>query len=475
MTLVSLLAIDLSAQVTWAQLSAGGEFTVGLSVSGDVYTWGYNGSGQLGNGSSGNLDVKTPTKIIDTIPMKAVRAGNFHVLALARDSSLWAWGYNAYGQVLPDSIADIISTPVQVDTSHKWVKIYAGFDISFAVDTLGDIYVWGSNLYGAAGVNSTENTIRELTKLDKGKDFKQLSCGKDFVLALDYDGSVWGWGDNSMHTLTVKHDSIERAPVLIDSTERYMKVAASFNSAHALTVGGDIFSWGSNKYLESGIKDAPEILDTLRSMDEARTQDLFYTDITCGGIQCFASTDKLLYTWGTNNIWNFINGKSESDTAVLISSVLPGDYTMPIASKGLDDGLNIFGGHILFFRKTSDRTTYCGVGPNYVGQIGTGKDKTKIESITCGYGQVTTQSTYADAGIDILTYPNPAHNELFIDAHGLQMEHIFFINLRGELVRSKEVSSTYLRVPLQNVPRGLYIMHVRMKNGDNFNTKIIVQ
>lgn len=472
----SLSTIAMTAQNSWVQLSTGGEFTVGLGSDGGIYTWGYNGSGQLGNGDFGNDNVGEPTMVSGDNTYRNVAAGNFHAVAVGTDSTLWAWGYNGYGQANPVSSDEIIPRLTQIDTSHKWLKVYAGFNISFAVDTLNQLYVWGSNAKGEAGIGSNNLMIREITKVPGSENFKQLDCGKYFTLALDYKGNVWGWGDNSESVLTKFNEAIERLPVVIDSSRIYSKVASSYNSAHALTIDGDIYSWGSNEYLQSGVLEAPEILDTLMKVGENSAIPYRFTDITCGGIQCFAAEGSFgtLYSWGTNNVWRFVNGEYKSDTVIIADSKADA-YDMPIASKGLDDGVNIFGGHILFFGKGSDRTTYCGVGPNHVGQIGTGEDRSKLTAITCGFGVITSMRNLYDMLIAVKVYPNPASDYLIVDGSENVINELRIVNMQGQTVYQEYCSQSHIRLDLTNLNSGIYYVQSYFKDGKRAYSKIIIQ
>lgn len=472
---VTFFSISLTAQSTWVQLAAGGEFTVGLSNKGSIYTWGYNGSGQLGNGGSGDSNVNTPTKISDTLQFIQVDAGNYHALAIGSDSTLWAWGYNGYKQVDPNASSDIVPVPSVVDSSNKWVGIYAGFNISFAVDTLGDYYVWGSNVKGEAGVNSEALRIDKLTKIEGSNKFKEITCGKNYTLALDFQGNIWGWGDNEYNTLTSRHGEMEIVPVLIDSSDIYTAIASSYNSSHAVNADGKLFSWGSNKYKESGIKDAPEIIDTISSVGKESNMEFYFTDVVCGGTQCFATegADNYIFTWGTNNIWRFSTGGYESDTVVLMDSNST-DYEIPIPSKGLDDGLSVFGGHILFFLKEAGRESYCGAGPNYVGQIGSSKDREKFEEINCSFGAITGAQDVLYDVADIRVYPNPAQHELFIDGLGEIIKDIKIINLQGQVLLHKEINSEYNQISINHLQPGIYVVHSILMDGSQGVTKIIV-
>jgi alpha-tubulin suppressor-like RCC1 family protein len=95
-------------------ISAGSDHTVALKNDGTVWTWGYNGSGQLGNGAA--LDESpnpTPTQVPGLSGITAIAAGTYHSLALKNDGTVWGWGYNGHGQLGNNTITDS-SVPVQV-------------------------------------------------------------------------------------------------------------------------------------------------------------------------------------------------------------------------------------------------------------------------------------------------------------------------------------------------------------------------
>lgn len=95
-------------------ISAGSDHTVALKNDGTVWTWGYNGTGQLGNGAPlGETPNQTPAQVTGLSGITAVAAGAYHSLALKNDGTVWAWGYNGHGQLGNDSLTDS-AVPVQV-------------------------------------------------------------------------------------------------------------------------------------------------------------------------------------------------------------------------------------------------------------------------------------------------------------------------------------------------------------------------
>ncbi|MFD2330935.1 S-layer homology domain-containing protein [Cohnella sp. GCM10020058] len=130
----------------------GGHLAVALESDGDIWTWGTNNYGQLGDGAPDSDTSWSPVKqtIMDgssQVKFKQVSGGNHHALALDADGNLWAWGKNNYGQLgdgtttsggLPHKIAFADGgTPVSI------TSVTAGYEHSFALDNAGRIWAWG--------------------------------------------------------------------------------------------------------------------------------------------------------------------------------------------------------------------------------------------------------------------------------------------------------------------------------------------
>ena len=147
---------------TISQISAGSDHSLALDSEGQIYAWGYNYYGQLGNGDT--TDSNTPVKV-DTSGVLAgktitqISAGSDHSLALDSEGQIYAWGYNYYGQLGNGDTTDS-NTPVKVDTSgvlagKTITQISAGFFHSLALDSEGQIYAWGANYNGQLGNGTT--------------------------------------------------------------------------------------------------------------------------------------------------------------------------------------------------------------------------------------------------------------------------------------------------------------------------------
>ncbi|MEU8542435.1 Ig-like domain repeat protein [Streptomyces sp. NPDC048717] len=147
--------VDLPAGVEATAISAGGEFSLALTSDGRVLAWGYNRSGQLGEGTNTRYH---PTPVETLIPagteitaIAAASTGDFS-LALTSDGRILAWGFNSEGAL---GTGDFYSsrTPVQThlpDGLHATL-IAAGRGHSLAVLSDGRLYAWGLDYFGQLG------------------------------------------------------------------------------------------------------------------------------------------------------------------------------------------------------------------------------------------------------------------------------------------------------------------------------------
>lgn len=174
---------------------------------GSVWGWG-NGYAKL-LGSKGKYDFLDPEKSINPKPLKiegpadivALSGGNAHMLALTRDGKVWAWGDNEAGALGVRIIRGLgnlaYQLPARIDGLPRITAISAGYDFSLALDSEGKVWVWGNNTYGTLGVSGDAEESRVVPKPVKGID-KAVSIhgGHYHGFAVLADGKVLGWGSN---------------------------------------------------------------------------------------------------------------------------------------------------------------------------------------------------------------------------------------------------------------------------------------
>lgn len=183
-------------------VAAGPYHTAAIDTAGNLWTWGGNGSGQLGDGS--NLTRPTPQHIdvLDTglasLKFKQVSVGPTNTAAITEGGDLYVWGWNGYGQVGDGSGADQW-TPVKIagaGYTHVSMNEWHGL----AVKQDGSLWAWGSNCCGQIG---NEPRADAPTPLQVGVPgtYRNAVAGRWHSVALGQDGLLRVWGDNSYDQL----------------------------------------------------------------------------------------------------------------------------------------------------------------------------------------------------------------------------------------------------------------------------------
>ena len=243
-------------------IAAGARNSLALKRDGTVWMWGDNLDGSLGDGltvpgSSINWPAfPTPVQVAGLSDVVAVAAGYGHSLALKRDGTVWAWGFNGHGQ-LGDGTTETRTAPIQVRglAGVKWIA--AGDAHSLAVKSDGTVWTWGSNVGGQLGDGTT--TDRPLpVPVNALSGTVAVAAGRYHTLALTQDGTVWACGDNQFGQLG---DGVELQPGPFDAQlgpfevggmTGVTKIAAGLTHSLALKSDGTLWAWGDNSAGELG-------------------------------------------------------------------------------------------------------------------------------------------------------------------------------------------------------------------------------
>ena len=179
-----------------ARLSGSYNHSLALSTNGNVFSWGANGDGQLGNNSAN--DSRIPVLVMGLSAVKVVQTGETHSTVLHNNGSVWSWGSNRYGQM---GLSTVTSSrlPMQVSGISGVKSIASGQNHVVAVKTDGTVWGWGKTISTATNLPQMMNGFSSV---------KAVSAGSDFSVALKNDGTVWAWGNNSFGTFGI-HDKIQ--------------------------------------------------------------------------------------------------------------------------------------------------------------------------------------------------------------------------------------------------------------------------
>ena len=234
-------------------MAAGNDFFIGLTNDGSLWSWGGNRFGQLGDGTGGKKEdpgsevapvsgKKEPVPIGDDNDWTQVAARVFRATALKRDGSLWAWGWNIYGE-LGDRTYEIRNAPVRIGKDNDWEAVFTGNNHTLAIKRDGSLWAWGDNPEGQLG-NGTK--IKESAPIRVGTATNWLAAagGAYHTLAIKTDGSLWAWGLNDQGQLGDGTKVNRLRPIKIGKDRDWVAIAAGERHSIGLKQDGSVWEWG---------------------------------------------------------------------------------------------------------------------------------------------------------------------------------------------------------------------------------------
>ncbi|WP_158617609.1 MopE-related protein [Corallococcus sp. CA049B] len=222
--------------------------SLALDVSGNVWAWGQNASGQAGLGTAGGT-VLIPTKVAALSNVQAIAANGNFSLALGADGRLWAWGQNASGQVGTGSASAAVATPVVVQGLPTVRAIAAGVNHSLALDVYGKVWGWGLNSSAQVGNGATSAAVLTPVQVAGLPLAKAVAAGAGHSLIVDEQfGNVWAWGQNTFGQVGTGSTSTTPVvtPVPVNGVFAVTRLVAGHNSSLAIIGNGLAVAWGHN-------------------------------------------------------------------------------------------------------------------------------------------------------------------------------------------------------------------------------------
>jgi alpha-tubulin suppressor-like RCC1 family protein len=242
---------------SWLMVAAGAWHTIALKTAGTLWSWGYNGEGELGLGVSG--DINTPSQVGTQSDWSSFSAGSWHTLVLKTDRTIWSWGRNNYGQLglgFTTDGATGIFTPTQIGTDSDWSVVAAGSDDgsswyfgsghSLAIRTNGTLWSWGLNDNGQLGLGDyTKRTTP--SRIGTQSDWSAVAAGAYYTIALKTTGTLWSWGYNDYGQLGLNDTGINRnTPTQIGTQSDWFNISAGCWHTIGVKTNKTLWAWGMN-------------------------------------------------------------------------------------------------------------------------------------------------------------------------------------------------------------------------------------
>jgi alpha-tubulin suppressor-like RCC1 family protein len=276
----------------FTSISAVWSHTCGLTPEGEAYCWGGNGLGQLGDGTTINRHVPTPVAGGLRFATLAGRMGS-HTCGLTLEGIAYCWGYNGWGQ-LGDGTTINRHVPTPVAGGLRFTTISA-VNHTCGITPEGAAYCWGWNNTGRVGDGTTIDR-HVPTAVTGGHLFAGISAGLAHTCAFTPDGDAFCWGGNSSGELGTGFIGNRTFPVAVVGDLRFAGISAGSGHSCGSLPNGAAYCWGRNSWGQIG-----DGTTTDRLVPTPVTGGLHSAIVSAGGGHtCSLTTYDGAYCWGYN-------------------------------------------------------------------------------------------------------------------------------------------------------------------------------
>ena len=338
-------------QTDWIDAAIGSDHICAISSESQLYCWGDNEYGQLGDGTTEARS--EPTPVGDEEWKKVVSTWN-HTCGLQSDDTLWCWGEDGHGS-LGDGSGEDSSTPVEVEPDWNWLDVSVGDYHSCGIRDDQTLWCWGSNYDGNLGDGTNEHSNTPVQAGDDD-DWAKLSRdhGESHTCALRDDETLWCWGSNFYDALGTGDQQDSDVPVQSGTEDDWQMVASGLGHNCGVRSGGTLWCWGG--YNPSG-----EMGQGDKSVVEQPAQvevSVEFVSANAGhGHSCAVTSASEIWCWGSNS-----HGQIAQPT-------LGEGELSPVKVETELDFEEVFAGPVLTCGLTADEELWCW-GTNESGQLG---------------------------------------------------------------------------------------------------------
>lgn len=239
----------------WEQIAAARQYCIALKKNGTLWAWGGGFAKLFDPVPPENADRTAPTQVGTHSDWKQVSAGSQHILGIKKDGTLWACGNNDTGQ-LGDSTYFRRTSPVQIGHAADWIQAAAAYDHSMAIKQApiaspgtGSIWFWGNNR-GLVFANGPAPDPNYPIRFNPLQGWLQMATGLTHTIGADLTGTLLAWGKNTKGqlgdgtTITPLNNQFKR--VQTGPATGWLRLAVGHSHSAAIQDDGTLWAWGNN-------------------------------------------------------------------------------------------------------------------------------------------------------------------------------------------------------------------------------------
>ena len=234
-------------------VSVGSNYTCVLTGAGGIKCWGLNYNGQLGDGT--NVDRRTPVDVVGlTNNVKSVSLFDSHACAVTIDGGLKCWGANGNGQLGWESEGQLsYNIPTDVPGLDSGVFAVAGGDYHTCALVRGVVKCWGNDSFDQLGNGSGTSQSSPGDVIGINDTVIAISSGDIHSCALTAVGRVKCWGTNSLGQIGDGTTTNRDSPVdVFGLSGGVIYITSGSSHTCAMFAVGEVQCWGSNAFGELG-------------------------------------------------------------------------------------------------------------------------------------------------------------------------------------------------------------------------------
>ena len=282
---------------TWQDVATGDGSTCAVHANRSLWCWGRGADARTGLGT--NADRLRPEQVGTSFGWRQAALGAQHGCATRVDGTLWCWGDSGDGQTAG---AGSTTTPTQIGTSTMWRTVTSYDDTVCATQIDDSLWCWGRNDAGQVGNGTVGISVFAATQIGSG--WAQVQAGAEHTCGVKTDGSLWCWGLNDRGQLGDGTTATRNAPARIGLDSDWDSAVPADGATCARKTNGTLRCWGDARFGQLGTNTRG---DSHRPVQVGTASNWRQVSTESGSV-CATRTDGSLYCWGRNDFGQLGDG-----------------------------------------------------------------------------------------------------------------------------------------------------------------------